>query len=162
MKYKILVWETNPFLRTPADTVENFGLDISKLARDMKLVCHEEDGVGLAGPQIGVMQRVIYTTQRKKTPKWLKYLSDQIMINPEIIWHSDTSNIDVEWCLSLPGIEGKVKRYNQVKVRFFEPSGKELVKTYKWFDARIIQHEVDHLDGILFIDKAENVWRLKG
>ena len=62
-------------------------------------------------------------------------------------------NKDVEWCLSLPGIEWLVKRYDWIKVKFQDATGKKLTKTYKDFDARIIQHEIDHLDGILFIDK---------
>lgn len=157
MHYSILTGATNPILRAVADPIDHFGDDIIKLARDMKLVCHEYDGVGLAWPQIGLSLRIIYTTQRKQSPKWLKYIGDQIMINPEILIDSGTLNDDMEWCLSLPGIEWKVKRQDWVKVKFQDVYGKHVTKTYKWFDARIIQHEIDHLDGILFIDKAKHI-----
>lgn len=161
MHYTILTGATNPILRSVADPIDNFSADIFKLARDMKLVCHEHDGVGLAAPQIGLPLRIIYTTQRKKTPKWLKYITDQIMINPEILTDSATKNEDAEGCLSLPGIEWNVKRFDWVKLQFQDVRGKLVVKTYKWFDARIIQHEIDHLNGILFIDKATNIIKLK-
>ncbi len=157
MRHSILTGATNPILRTQADPITDFGDDLLKLALDMKLVCHQYDWVGLAAPQIGIPLRVIYTTQRKKTPKWLKYITDQIMINPTLILDSGTTNSDIEWCLSLPGIEGKVRRFDRVKVSFQDTDGKTISKIYKWFDARIIQHEIDHLDGILFIDRATSV-----
>ena len=151
--YSIITGATNPILRSVADPIENFTEDIKQLALDMKLVCHEEDGVGLAAPQIGLSVRIIYTSQWKNTPKGLKFLSDQIMINPHITAKSTTMNKDVEWCLSLPGIEWLVKRYDWIKVKFQDATGKKLTKTYKKYKTRIIQHEIDHLDGILFIDK---------
>lgn len=157
MHYSILTGATNPVLRSVADPIDHFGEDIIWLARDMKLVCHEHDGVGLAAPQIGLPLRIIYTTQRKQTPKWLKYITDQIMINPEILMDSRTRNTDVEGCLSLPRLEWDVKRFDRIRVQFQDVYGKSIIKTYKWFDARIIQHEIDHLDGILFIDKATNM-----
>lgn len=157
MHYSILTGATNPVLRSVADPIDHFWEEIIWLARDMKHVCHEHDGVGLAAPQIGLPLRIIYTTQWKQTPKWLKYVTDQIMINPEIIIDSRTKNSDVEWCLSLPHIEGDVKRFDRIKLQFQDVHGKSITKTYKWFDARIIQHEIDHLDGILFIDKATNL-----
>lgn len=160
MHYSIISWASNPILRAVADSIDNFGNEVKQLAQDMKFVCHEYDGVGLAAPQIGLSLRIIYTTQWKKTPKWLKYVADQIMINPEIIIDSVTMNKDIEWCLSLPGIEGMVKRFDWVKVRFQDTDGKYTTKTYKGFDARIIQHEIDHLNGILFTDKAVNLQKI--
>lgn len=103
---------------------------------------------------------MIYTTQWKKTAKGLKFLSDQIMLNPEILAKSVTMNKDVEGCLSLPGIEGLVKRYDWVKVKFQDETGKKITKMYKGFDARIVQHEIDHLNGVLFIDKATKLQKI--
>ena len=160
MHYSIISGATNPILRSVADPIKNFDDSIKQLALDMKLVCHEEDGVGLAAPQIGLSIRMIYTTQWKETPKGLKFLSDQIMVNPEITAKSTTTNKDVEGCLSLPGIEGMVKRYDWIKVKFQDTTGKKLTKTYKGFDARVIQHEIDHLDGILFIDKVAKLQKI--
>jgi peptide deformylase len=69
MHYSIITGATNPILRSVADPIDHFDNELFKVARDMKLVCHEHDGVGLAAPQIGLPLRIIYTTQRKKTPK---------------------------------------------------------------------------------------------
>lgn len=157
MYYTILTGATNPVLRSIADPIEHFGDEVLKLARDMKLVCHQYDGVWLAAPQIGIPLRIIYTTQRKKTAKWLKYIADQIMINPTILLDSGTMSSDIEWCLSLPWLEGKVRRFDRVKVSYQDIAGKTTNKIFKWFDARVIQHEIDHLDGILYIDKATSI-----
>lgn len=123
----------------------------------MKLICHKSDGVWVAAPQIGVPLRVIFVTLWKKTPKWLKMAWDQIIINPEVIEHSQKTVVEIEWCLSLPGLEWKVERYDWVKIKFQDIYGKHMEKKYKWFDARIIQHEIDHINGILYIDKAINI-----
>lgn len=123
----------------------------------MKLVCKQYDGVGLAAPQIGLSLRIIYTTQRKGGHDWLERTGDQIMINPEILEISDNLKTDVEWCLSLPGLEWKVKRHHQIKLKFQDLNGKEFIKSFSGFNARIIQHEIDHINGILFIDKATNI-----
>lgn len=160
MHYSIISGATNPILRSVADPIKDFDNTIQQLALDMKLICHEEDGVGLAAPQIWLSIRMIYTTQWKKTAKGLKFLSDQIMLNPEILAKSVTMNKDVEGCLSLPGIEGLVKRYDWVKVKFQDETGKKITKMYKGFDARIVQHEIDHLNGVLFIDKATKLQKI--
>lgn len=157
MNYSILTGPHNPILRSVSDTIDHFGNDIAILARDLKLVCHQHDGMGLAAPQIGIPLRIIYTTQRKKTPKWLKYIADQIMINPELVEQGTKTTNDIEWCLSLPGIEGKVRRYDDITIRYQDIHWASYTKRYTWFDARVIQHEIDHLDGILFIDKTKDV-----
>lgn len=156
----VLTWATNPILRAVADPIVIFDADLKQLAKDMKVVCKQYDGVGLAAPQIGLSIRVIYTTQWKNGPKWLEYTGDQIMINPEILEISDKLKSDVEGCLSLPWLEWKVKRHVNIKVRFQDVNGKEFVKSFSEFNARIIQHEVDHLNGILFIDKATDLGRV--
>ena len=157
LKYAILTWPTNPILRAVADPIVVFDDGLRQLAKDMKTVCKEHDGVGLAAPQIGLSIRIIYTTQWKNGPDWLVYTGDQIMINPEILEYSDNLKTDVEWCLSLPGLEWKVKRPLQIKVKFQDLNKKEFIKSFSGFNARIIQHEVDHLNGVLFIDKATNI-----
>lgn len=157
MHYTVLTGATNPILRASADPIVHIDNNILQLAHDMKLVCSEYDGVGLAAPQIGQSIRMIYVTHWKKTPKGLKYVGDQIMINPEILTHAETMNTDVEWCLSLPRVTGKVKRYDWVRVQFQNLDGEICVKNYKGFDARIIQHEIDHINGILFIDNAKDI-----
>ncbi len=157
MKYKILTGATNPILRAVADPIDHFTNDIAQLWEDMKKICHDYDGVGLAAPQIGLPLRMIYITHWRKTPKGTKYINDQIMINPEILSQSETLNTDVEGCLSLPWLTGKVKRHDWIRVKFQDIEWKVGTKNYKGFDARIIQHEIDHINGVLFIDKAKDL-----
>ena len=76
------------------------------------------------------------------------------MINPEIVETSPTTILWEEACLSLPGMTGKVKRYQRIKVRFFDPLGNQHMKKVSGLNARIIQHELDHLEGVLFVDKV--------
>lgn len=80
------------------------------------------------------------------------------MINPVILEHSNTKSYDIEGCLSLPKITGRVKRYDHVKVKFTDIQNQTHTQIYKGFDARVIQHEIDHLDGVMFIDIAEEIY----
>jgi len=79
-----------------------------------------------------------------------------MMINPEILEHSDDKNIDVEGCLSVPGEQGKVARWNMIKLRYSDAKGKTQTVIYDDLRSRIVQHEIDHLDGILYTDKLED------
>lgn len=105
----------------------------------------EMKGVGIAAPQVGINTRVCHITigkSRKTFP----------MINPEILEKSKETDIDTEGCLSLPRHWGPVERSIWVKAKFTDAKGNDRVMTFDDFDARIVQHEVDHLNGILFID----------
>ena len=104
----------------------------------------EADGVGLASPQVNKLIRVI-AININQTP--------YIMINPQIIKKSWSKNIMEEGCLSIPNVYGKVKRHKKIKVKYLDRLNHTHKTTFKNFTARVIQHEVDHLDGILFIDK---------
>lgn len=118
----------------------------------------EYDGVWLAAPQIGKNIRMVATTQWKESKKEGspdKFLWEKIMINPEIIEKSKDTICTEEGCLSLPGITGDVRRYKQITLKYSDLKGKKHKKVFKNFDAIVIQHEIDHLDGILFIDKIE-------
>ncbi len=118
---------------------------------------HEYDGVWLAAPQLGFTIRLIATTQWKII-KWdYKLKATTMMINPEITAHSDSTQVDEEGCLSLPWIFGQVERYKQITVQYTTIEGKSESKQLSWLDAVIIQHEIDHLNGILFIDKATDI-----
>ena len=83
------------------------------------------------------------------------------MINPEIVEHSEERCMDKEGCLSVPGESGEVERWNWVKITFLDPEGKKYAMKLTDLAARIVQHEIDHLDGILFIDKVEEEVMLK-
>ena len=110
-------------------------------------------GVGLAAPQVGENIRVIATSQREKKKTKDILLGETIMINPKIVNKSKEMIVWEEACISLPNCTGNVKRHKNITVEFLDINGKKQKQKYKEFNAVIIQHEMDHLDGILFIDK---------
>lgn len=115
------------------------------LADDMILTMKGAPGVGLAAPQIGQSLRMIII---ERTPKPLA------LLNPEIVRHSLRKHILEEGCLSVPGKYGIIKRWREVKVRAQTLDGKSVELAAKGFLAQIFQHEIDHLNGVLYIDKA--------
>lgn len=135
------------FLRQPSK-----GFDLSLLSdaswqrflKDLKETMTAADGVGLAAPQVGQSVRIIAVNFEGET---------KIMLNPQITKKSWLAETAEEGCLSIPKIYGRVKRHKKIKVRFFDESGQAQRLTVRHAIARIIQHEIDHLDGLLFIDK---------
>ncbi|OPZ70566.1 MAG: Peptide deformylase [Firmicutes bacterium ADurb.Bin456] len=107
-------------------------------------------GVGLAAPQVGVSKRVVVMDAGEGLLE---------LINPEIIF-AEGEQLDCEACLSIPGLTGEVARAQTVRVKYLDRSGKESIIEAEGFPARVFQHEIDHLDGILFIDRARNVAKL--
>jgi peptide deformylase len=141
---KILTLD-HPVLRAKAKKVSRFDTHIEKLVSDMWETMRSAEGVGLAGPQIGESLRVLVA----------EYKDEHVaLINPEILKRSDEILLGTEGCLSIPGFVGEdVPRSAAVTVKGRDPKGKEIrVKAEGWF-ARVLQHEIDHLDGILFIDR---------
>ena len=153
---KIETWKQNKILRTVSEEI--FKKDFKKyqkLAKQMLKYIKNPDNwwVGLAAPQVVHNIRLIVVSL-------LKDWEDEtyptiIMINPEILQHSETKQISQEWCLSLPWEKGKVPRYSEVKIRFFDEKFKENIMKLDWLRACIVQHEIDHLDWILFTDRIE-------
>lgn len=146
--YKIV--ETEDDLRDKAKLVTKFGNNIEKLLDNMKDTMYANKGVGLAAPQIGVSKRVIVVDVGDGPIE---------LINPEIIF-VDGAQTDSEGCLSFPGIMGDVTRAFKVEVKGLDRSGEEIGVRAEGFFARALQHEIDHLDGILFIDKAKNLKKI--
>jgi len=153
--YVIQIGADNPVLRKKSSLIEKIDEDIVSFANTLIQMMYEYDGVGLASPQLGENIRMVVTTQRRGK----KLLKEVIMINPEIIEFSKEEAIDEEWCLSLPNVIGSVKRSVNIVVKYLDLFGKQKTKKLKGYNARIVQHEVDHLNGILFIDK---IVKLKG
>jgi len=116
-----------------------------KLLKDMEDSMIATNGVGIAAPQVGVSERICHITIKKQRDIFP-------MINPEILEKSEETNVDTEGCLSLPGRWGPVERSLWVKVKYMDTKGHERVMVFMDFEARIVQHEVDHLNGILFVD----------
>ena len=152
-----------PELREPAEKVRAFTSDLRRLVDDMVETMRNADGVGLAGPQIGVGQRVIvveYGEGLEEPDTETAELELYKLVNPEIINASDETLLGNEGCLSLPGYYGEVERAKSVTVKAFTPQGEPVrVEADGWL-ARIFQHEVDHLDGVLFVDRAREVWQI--
>ncbi len=134
-------------LREKAKEVTKFDERIYKLLNNMMETLTQEDGVGLAAPQIGVLKRIIIAYNEE---------SDSVieLINPEIVSYSGEI-VDNEGCLSVPGRVGKVNRAKDIVVRGQNAVGEPIEINATGMFARIIQHEIDHLNGILFIDKLE-------
>jgi len=158
MKYPIKRIQTglnNPILRSISEEVEEISQELVDFCNKLLVLMYENKGVWLAAPQVGENIRVIATSQREKKPKKDKFLWTTIMINPKII---DTSKETILWeeaCISLPNCTGMVRRHKGIHVEFLDTKGKKQKQKYKDFNAVIIQHELDHLDGILFMDKIE-------
>lgn len=146
-----IVKKGDEVLRQKSKSVPEITPNIIKLLENMRDTMYEANGVGLAAPQIGISKRVIVVDAEDDLLE---------LINPEII-DSEGSETDSEGCLSVPGYVGEVKRAYRVKVKAMNREGKNVEITREGLPARVLQHEIDHLDGILFIDKAEKVWNVE-
>jgi len=151
MALRRIVLLGDPVLREKAEPVEVFDADLADLAEDMLETMYAAEGIGLAAPQIGISQRIFV----------IDVLDDdhpdggpRVVINPEIVERSSETAKAPEGCLSIPGIEEVVERPARVQLRAQDVSG-------EWFEveadelfARALQHELDHLDGVLFLDRV--------
>ncbi|MCB0825274.1 MAG: peptide deformylase [Armatimonadetes bacterium] len=142
----------NPIVKIPADVLRHEAKEITKitkrhkiLAENMVRAMREAWGVGLAAPQIGISERLIVIQPDRKPI---------VMVNPKII-AQEGSEIGEEGCLSIPALYGDVERAAKVTVEAFDIKGRGYTYELEGYGARIAQHEIDHLDGILFIDKAD-------
>ena len=147
-------------LRRKAHKVTEFDQDLQTLIDDMVDTLRAAPGVGLAAPQVGISERVVVIeyspddSEDENAPKKIFTL-----VNPEIIKASEEIETGVEACLSIPGLVGEVDRAYQIMVKAQNRRGQNVkIKARGWL-ARIFQHEIDHLDGVLFTDRAEKVWK---
>ena len=144
MAIRQLRYEGDPILRKVSREVTEINDRIRTLLEDMVETMYEHEGVGLAAPQIGILRRVVVIDVGDGPIK---------LINPEII-EKDGENVDVEGCLSIPSRSGTVKRPERVKVKYLDENGEVKVIEGSGLLARALCHEIDHLNGILFIDKV--------
>ncbi len=153
-KLKIETGDDNEILRSISSPIRNDEIRKYKwLAEDMLKHIKNPDngGIWLAAPQVGVNKRLIVVSlMRDYDDEEYRTIA---MLNPEIIEHSEDIYSEKEWCLSVPGESGWVMRWMTIKVAFLDPDGKKYVMKLTHLAARIVQHEIDHLDGILFTDK---------
>ncbi|HSB66587.1 MAG TPA: peptide deformylase [Anaerolineales bacterium] len=145
-------------LRHKAHKVTDFGPDFQVLADDMVETMRLAPGVGLAAPQVGESTRLIVVEYGDEEDEALPHKL-YVMANPEITRPSPEKIVGVEGCLSIPGIQGDVERFAAVTVKGLNRHGRPMtVKAQGWL-ARIFQHEIDHLDGVLFVDRAQKLWQ---
>lgn len=147
-----------PVLRRKAHKVTVFDKDLQTLIDSMVETMREAPGVGLAAPQVGISQRLIVVEygddEDEDAPAKL-----YVVANPEIIQTSEETELGVEGCLSIPNLVGEVDRNLKVTVKGYNRRGQPVrIKAEGWL-ARIFQHEIDHLEGVLFTDRATKVWR---
>ena len=158
-----IIQPDNPVLRKKAHRVQEFDSKFQKLVDDMIETMTEAPGVGLAAPQVAVSQRLIVVRllddeeSREEHGKEAGVL--YVVANPEIVKASKEMVEGVEACLSIPGYFGKVDRHEQITIKGLDRYGKPIrIKAQDWL-ARVFQHEIDHLDGQLYIDIAKDVWK---
>ncbi|SFR05523.1 peptide deformylase [Desulfoscipio geothermicus] len=148
--YKI-VEAGDDVLRETARRVTKLGSNIDKLLDNMRDTMYANKGVGLAAPQIGISKRVIVVDVGEGLVE---------LVNPEIV-DAQGSQTDTEGCLSIPGVVGEVTRAERVQVSGLDRKGNNVEIDARGFFARALQHEIDHLNGILFIDKANNLKKVQ-
>ena len=149
MTLRPILIHPDPRLKKTCDPVARITPDIETLAADMLATMYEAPGVGLAAPQIGVLSRVFVmdATRDPQAPR-----QPMVLINPEITWTSDEPNTYDEGCLSIPDQYAPVTRPKQVKMRWLGLDGKTHEQEFDDLWATCAQHELDHLNGVLFID----------
>ena len=138
----------DPILKKKAETVTDFGPEQQQLFDEMIETMYAADGVGLAAPQIGVSKRILIASPTV-TPG-----EEYVFVNPEVL-EAKGREAGMEGCLSLPGISGEIPRAKVIRFRAQDRQGKPVEMEIKDFFARIIQHELDHLNGILLIDRVD-------
>ena len=145
----------DPRLKKKAAAVERVDASIAKIMDDMLATMYDAPGVGLAAPQVGVLKRIIVVDPAREgaPPAPLK------MANPEIIWKSDETKLHEEGCLSLPDEYEQVTRPDKIKVRYVDEHNEIRTLEAAGLLAVIIQHEMDHLEGTLFVDHISNLKR---
>lgn len=156
----------NPILRNKSEEINEKEIsshEFQELCLNMAKTMQEKKGAGLAAPQVNKNIRLIVINVREAEQRIGKKILDNIksgticLINPKITKKSWAKEWGEEGCLSLPEVFGQVKRHKKIKCKYFNNQGKLHMVDAEGLLARVIQHEVDHLDGILFIDKARNI-----
>lgn len=152
-KLPIQTGENNPILLAKSKAVSSVERDIVRFIKDMRETLVSEGGLGLAAPQVGKNIRIIVVALQKgeEIGKDSSFIS---MINPEIIFFSDEKCSGEEGCLSLPGEFFPVERAKSITVKFLSEKGEECLLSLDGINARIVQHEVDHLEGILITERV--------
>ncbi len=147
----------HPTLRKKSSKVSDFGPDLQQLIEDMIETLHENSGAGLAAPQVNIPQQVILveygTEENEEIPPTL-----YVAINPRVTRFSQEIVTGAEGCLSIPGLMGEVERADEIVMEGQDRFGEPIKMRLQGWAARIFQHEIDHINGILYTDRATSVW----
>lgn len=147
-----------PMIRKQAMEVTDIhNLKLQTFIDDLLVTVEDEGGMGIAAPQVSVSQRIIILSPKPNARyPYAPHMEPTAMINPEITWASTEKEKDWEGCLTVPGIRGLVPRHGAIRVRYHTRKNVLIETEYEGFLARVFQHEVDHLDGIVFLDRVES------
>lgn len=145
----------HPVLKKKAEKVANVDDDMRMFLDDMLETMYAENGCGLAAPQVGVSKRVVVIDIAREGEE----PNPIYMVNPEIMWKSEETEICEEGCLSLPSLRAEVERPASVRVKYLDYNGQECELLAEEFLAVAVQHELDHLDGVLYIDHVSRLKR---
>lgn len=148
----------DPILQARCEEVDikNISQEILEEIEDLKETLNFTEGYGIAASQAGINKRIviIQVNKEKCTYKDCEEVLTTVMINPTWRKMSEKTEIEYEGCLSVPSIRGKVERYTNIEVTYYNEKGEKIIKQVKGFTARDVQHECDHLDGIVFLEKV--------
>ncbi len=136
--------------------IKNINEEILEIIDDLKSTLEFGTGLGIAAPQIGINKRIIVVGAKKENIKYndAEEIPLMAMINPTWRKTSNETDIQYEGCMSVPIIRGKVERYKDIELTYYDENGKKIIKQLHGFFSRLVQHECEHLDGILFLEKV--------
>jgi len=146
--FRNIVLMGDPVLRAQAGEVTEFDAGLQTLVRDLFETMYQAEGIGLAAPQVGVSRRVLVVDLRREEEPEARIA----LVNPVVTWASSETDKAPEGCLSIPGLEDTVVRPWAVKVEGYDPKGRPVSVEGDELFARVLQHEIDHLEGVLFLD----------
>jgi peptide deformylase len=145
-QYNLILYP-DPLLRKPSEPVASFDEELAGVARGMLARMHESNGVGLAAPQVGIRRRILVMNPSGEEG------DDHVLINPEIIERAGEETTYEEGCLSFPAVYAEVRRPDRCTVKFTSVDGTEHTEEFIGFAGRVVQHEYDHLEGVLLVDR---------
>jgi peptide deformylase len=159
MAIKKILTVPNEILETPCEKVSIFDDEVKQIATDITetlLAATNPEGAGLAAPQIGILKKIIVVRRFIPDPQDAgeSISKEYVLVNPKIISQSEETETRYEACLSIPNMFGEVERPKKIKIKAFDVEGNPIRMSESGFFARIVQHEIDHLNGILFTTKA--------
>lgn len=143
----------DPVLREKAQPVDRVNDDLRKTFERMHATMVDAEGIGLAANQVGLLQRIAIVDMQREGSETL------LMSNPEIVWASEERAVESEGCLSIPGYRADVERPAHIRVRFLDTNNEIQEREATGLEAACIQHEIDHLDGVMYIDHISRLKR---